>query len=116
MKTVHPFGPIPRHPRAPDACSACLLRPGPLPVPSNLVLEGSQAKVQQVQETPQLRQGQVCSPALQESRLGILQDPQHTHQQGAAGLGRQGTAGAGSLGPERGQGAEATEPFSFTPY
>ena len=43
--------------------------------PSNLVLEGSQAEVQQVQDTTQLRERQVRSPALQQGRLSVLQDP-----------------------------------------
>lgn len=66
--------------------------PGPCPPTPNLVLEGGQAEVQQVQETTQLRERQVGSPVLQKGWLCILQYPQHTYQQGPTGLSREGTA------------------------
>lgn len=65
----------PTAPRALYAYSAYLLYTSPLPNSMNLVLEGSQAEVQQVQETTQLRRRQVSSPVLQEGWLCILQDP-----------------------------------------
>ena len=106
---IHHCNSLPLHPPAPGAQAIpshplhvtpgpplCVLNLPPTPQsparPSNLVLEGSQAEVQQVQDTTQLREGQVRSPALQQGRLSVLQDPQHTHQQGPAGLSREGIA------------------------
>ena len=56
----------------------------------NPVLEAGHREVQQVQQPVDLHHRQVRHPLLQEARVGVLQHPQETHQQGAAALGRQG--------------------------
>ena len=67
------------------------------------VLEAGHTDGEQLHQPVELGEGHVGRPALDQGLVGVLHDPQETHQQVPAGLGRQGAGGLCCL-PGRGRG------------
>lgn len=61
-----------------------LIKKGPHPV-----VEAGGADGEELEEATQLRRGDVHYPALDQTLVCIFHDPQETHKQVTAGLGRQ---------------------------
>lgn len=55
----------------------------------HLVLEAGHAEVEKVQQAVELRHRQVVEPLLQHQLISVLQHPQQTDEQAAAGLGQE---------------------------
>lgn len=55
----------------------------------HLVLEAGHAEVEQVQQAVELRHRQVVEPLLQHQLVCVLQHPQQTDEEAAAGLGQE---------------------------
>lgn len=55
----------------------------------HLVLEAGDAEVEKVQQAVELRHRQVVEPLLEHQLVGVLQHPQQTDEEAAAGLGQE---------------------------